>query len=364
MDWQQILGVIFGALIIYLALAIRYVDRPFHWVVETNFPGGMHPYEWKPGLRLLWLPIAPLMFVKNKVNMAQKPVVLHIGMADGVGRKDAIDFVDTKAGALVQVIYIVQDPLLATYNVQEEDFDVKSHDEAGQEITEHYKGYERATLNRVEAELRSFFGKYKFDEANEDSERDQIEEKVLNKIKPYILQHWGVEVLLIDIIDFSLDEKTATARGERLLATVTADVMKTTAQAESDAMVMRAQGQKESTIRIAQGNQEAAELDGIGEQKRLKALHVAGLDSVQAAAYTVAREANQAIAKGNATIIATSEGGNMNLAATLAGIAKGMNLGGGNQNASPTPAPSAPTPPAQTPAPHTPQSTRRRGNNP
>jgi len=363
MDWQQVLGVAFGVLVIYLGLAIRYVDKPFHWVIEINFPGGMHKYIWEPGLRFLWFPIKPFMFVKNRVDMAQKPVTMHMGINEGIGRPDPVDFKDTKAGVLVQVIYQVTDPILATYNVQEGDLDVVSHDDTGKEIFLHFRGYERATLNRAEAALRSFFGSLEFDEANEDAKKEEIEEGVLAAIKQAVSSDWGVEILSVDIIDFVLDEETAKIRQGRLAAKVTAEVAVTTAEGEKQAAILRAQGQKEATITVAEGDQRAAQLAGQGEQERLKAVAGAGLDSAHAAAYVIARGANEAIVKGNATIIATSEGGNMAFPATVAGLVKGM-MGGGNSNTPPEAPDSAPspTPPAPTSDPQSPLSNRRRNN--
>jgi len=363
-------GVIIVVIILYLFLAIRWVNNPFHWIVEMNFPGGMHPYVWEPGLRMLWLPIKPFMFVKNKVDMAQKPVTIHMGIKAGIGRPDPVDFKDTKAGVLVQVIYRVIDAIKATYHVQESDLSIVSHDDTGRETLLLYRGYERATLNRIEAELRSFFGSFEFDDANQDSKKSEIELAVLGKIKRDILDNWGVEVLLIDIIDFVLDEKTAEIRQGRLTAKVTAEVLATTAEGEKKAAITIAEGRKQATITVAEGDQMAAQLAGQGEKERLQAVASAGLDSVHAAAYVIARGANESIAKGNATIIATSEGGNMAFPATMAGLVKGM-MGGGNQNPSPaaptatdgTPSPTTPTgTPSGTSPPQTPLSTRRRGS--
>lgn len=333
MDSVNILGVIIGIAIVYGFLVIRYVNKPFHWIIETNF-GETKYFIWEPGLRMLWLPIPPFMFVKNKVDMAQKPVTIHMGIKEGVGRPDPVDFKDAKAGVLVQVIYRVRDLIKATYDVQESDFSVTSHDDTGKEILLHFRGYERATLNRIEAELRSFFGSFEFDVANQDSKKSEIEKAVLEHIRKDILDNWGVEVLLIDIIDFVLDEKTAEIRQGRLAAKVKAEVLATEAEGEKNATITIAEGKKQATITIAQGEREAAQLAGQGEQERLKAVAGSGLDSAHAAAYIIARGANEAIAKGNATIIATSEGGNMNFAATLAGIAKGMS-GEGNKNSQP-----------------------------
>lgn len=362
MDWQQVFGVIFGVLVIYLALAIRWVPRPYNWVIEVNLPGGMHSYVWEPGLHFLWIPIKPLMYVRNKVDMAQKPVTLHMGMKDGIGRPDPVDFKDAKAGVMAQVIYQVINPIDATYNVQEGELDVISHDDSGKETVQHFFGYERATLNRAEAALRSFFGSLEFDAANEDGKKDEIEAGVLDAIKQSVKGSWGVEIFTIDIIDFILDDETAKIRQGRLAAKVTAEVARTTAEGEKQAAILRAQGQKEATVTVAEGERTAAQLAGQGEQERLRAVHGAGLDPASAAAYVIAREANQAIANGNATIIATSEGGNMNFAATVAGIAKGM-LGGGN-NTPPTPGNPPPPAPAPSPAPvatpQTPHTPRRR----
>ncbi|MDD2766968.1 MAG: SPFH/Band 7/PHB domain protein [Candidatus Moranbacteria bacterium] len=335
MDSVNILGIFVGIAIVYGFLVIRYVNKPFHWVVEINLLKKMSCSVWEPGLQVLWFPIPPFMFVKNKIDMSQKPVTIHMGMKEGVGRHDPIDFKDAKAGVLVQVIYEVQDPIKATYDVQESNLDIVSHDDTGKEIHLHFHGYERATLNRIEATLRSFFGSYTFDEANEDSNKSAVEKGVTEKVQKEILDNWGVKVILIDIIDFVLDEKTAEIRQGRLAAKVKAETLALEAEGEKNATITIAEGKKQATITIAQGEREAAQLAGQGEQERLKAVADSGLGSAHAAAYIIARGANEAIAKGNATIIATSEGGNMNFAATLAGIAKGMS-GEGEKKSQPT----------------------------
>lgn len=363
MDWQQIFGVIFGVLVIYLALAIRWVPRPYHWRIETNFPMiGMRSYEWKPGIHFLWLPIKPLMYIKNRVNMAEKSATLHMGVKDGIGRPDPVDFKDAKAGVLAQVIFQVTDTERATYNVQEEDLSVTSHDDTGKEIQELYRGYERVALNQVEAALRNFFGTLEFNQANQDMKKDDIERNVLALVRNPGGGRWGVVILSIDIIDFILDEATSQIRAQSLAVKIEKEVAITRAEGEKQAAILRAQGQKEATVTVAEGERAAAQLAGFGEQERIVAVHGAGLDPASAAAYVIAREANQAIANGNATIIATSEGGNMNFAATVAGIAKGM-LGGGN-NTPPTPSNPPPPAPAPSPAPvatpQTPHTPRRR----
>lgn len=322
-------GVLIGVLILYLSLAIRWVPKPYNWIIEMNFPGRpTGSYTWGPGLRILWLPIKPIMFVREKIDMAQKPITLHIGMPTGVGRPDPVDFKDIKAGALVQVIYQVIDPLLATYAVQEHDLNITSIDEVGQETSITLKGYERASLNKIEADLRSFFGRYKFDDANQDLAKTEIETGVL-AIGREALKNWGIMVHLIDIIDFILGPEAAALREQRLAADIQAEIY-----------IKEAEGQKTATITLAEGNKQAAQMAGEGEGNRLRAVMGIGLLPHEAAAYVLAQESTKALAQAKTTVIATSEGGNMSQLASLGGMMKGI-FGGGQQ----PPSPSAPTEP-------------------
>lgn len=339
MENAQVIEILLGIAILYLSLAIRWVPKPYNWVIEINFPFPGVPttsYVWKPGLHILWFPVKPIMFVRSKINMAQKPLTLHMGMSSGAGRPDPVDFQDTKAGVLAQIIYQVVDPVKATYHVQEIDLVIESIDETGQTVSVVLKGYERATINKVEADLRSFFGHYEFDEANEDSTKTEIEEGILTRDVDIILTDWGVKVLVVDIIDFILDPDTAAIRQRRLLAKTTAEVQKT-----------EAEGEKTATITIAEGKKQAALLAGQGELERLNAIKEVGLTPEHAAAYVLAQGSTEALGKTTTTVIATSEGGNLSQLASMAGMLKGV-LGGRNE--SPSPTPSAPATPPQSPA--------------
>lgn len=350
---SQMIGIFFGVVIIYLALAIRWVPKPYHWVIEINFPGAKTmAYEWEPGIHVLWFPVKPIMFVRSNIDTAQKPVTVHLGMGEGkgVGRPDPIDFKDTKAGAMIQVIYQVIDPVKATYHVQENDLHLKSTDESGQSVPIVFKGYERATLNKLEAELRSLFGSYDFDKANEDKIKTLVEDAVMgNEALHEIIAEWGVKVLVVDIIEFILDKDVSDLRQRRLAAKTQAEVLKT-----------EAEGEKTATITIAEGKKQAALLAGEGERDRLKVVMAAGLDSQHAAAYVIAQGSIEQLGKANTTIIATSEGGNMSFPATVAGMFKGMTQEKTIPPTLPDATPSEGTPPKPNSRP--PAQGRRRGN--
>lgn len=381
MDWQQILGVIFGGVVIYLSCIIRWVNKPFNWVVETNFPGGMHSYVWEPGLHFLWVPIKPLMYVKNKIPVAtDQPFKVQMGSDQGLGDPDPVEFADDSAGVDFQVILRVPDgpaAIKATYGiVDERDLLSRQSTTVSNPEALQLAPYQVASLNRVESFLRSHLGKTKIDEAMGDSERRTIQDNVRSEVTEKIAA-WGVELISISLTNFRLRPETIKIREQLLNSKKAAEAQAQAALGEKQATITIAEGKKSAAITIAEGDREAAKLAGFGEQERILAVHGAGLDPAHAAAYIIAREANQAIAKGNATIIATSEGGNMNFAATVAGIAKGMGFGGGNQNAAstppvstpavttaPTPAPTAPAATPAAPAPQTPLSPRRRGGKP
>ncbi len=370
MDWLQILGVIFGALIIYLTLAIRWVPKPFNWVIETNFPGGMHSYVWEPGLHFLWIPIKPIMYVKNKVPVnTDQPFKVQMGSDQGLGDPDPVEFADDSAGVDFQVILRVPDgasAIKATYGIVDER-DLLSRQSTTMSNPEALQlaPYQVASLNRVESFLRSHLGKTKIDEAMGDSERRTIQDNVRAEVTEKIAA-WGVELVSISLTNFRLRPETLKIREQLLNSKKAAEAQAQAALGERQATITIAEGKKIAAITIAEGERDAARLAGLGEQERIVAVHGAGLDPAHAAAYIIAREANQAIAKGNSTIIATSENGSMNLVATAAGIFKGM-MGGGNSTATsmpatpPTPSAPASTPPAVSPTPTPPLSPRRRG---
>lgn len=367
----SMLGVFLGILILYGSVAIRYVDKPFNWVVETNFPGGMHAYVWKPGLQFLWFPIKPFMFVRNKVPVGtDQPFKVQMGSDQGLGDPDPVEFADDSAGVDFQVILRVPDEEAAkkaTYGiVDERDLLSRQSTTIANKESLELAPYQVASLNRVESYLRSHLGKVKLDDAMSDSERKTIQDNVRNEVSEKIAD-WGVELVSISITNFRLREATVNIREQLLNATKAAQAQAEAAIGEKNATITIAEGKKQAAITIAQGEREAAKLAGLGEQERIVAVAGAGLDPVHAAAYVVARGANESIAKGNATIIATSEGGNMSFAATVAGIAKGM-MGGSNSNTPSTTPPAAPTPPAAAgapptaaPAPQAPLSQRKRG---
>ncbi|OGI16164.1 MAG: hypothetical protein A2878_03380 [Candidatus Moranbacteria bacterium RIFCSPHIGHO2_01_FULL_54_31] len=324
--WEVVIGI----LVLYLSLAIKWTHKPDNWVIEINlFPGiPTIAYPWEPGLHILWFPIKPIMFVRNRLNVAEKPITIHMGMGEGkgVGRPDPIDFADMQAGALIQVIYQVINPLLATYAVEETDLQLKSTNESGQSISIVLKGYERATLNKLEAEFRSLFGSYDFNVANTDKMKTIVEKKVMgNKTLHAMFAGWGVKIITVDIIEFILAEKESAIRLRRLAATTDAQVL-----------IIGAESQKTAEITIAEGEKQAASLAGEGEFARIKAVAGAGLDPANAAAYVLAQGSTKALAKTSTTVIATSESGMLSQLASMAGMVKGV-LDGGNQPPSPTP---------------------------
>ncbi|HUD08521.1 MAG TPA: SPFH domain-containing protein [Candidatus Saccharimonadales bacterium] len=303
---------IIGIVVIYLSAVIRYVPPPFEWVIEENFPGSDTVKKiWKPGLHLLWFPIKPFMFVRNKLYCADKKILITIGVADeNPGDASLVEFKDTSAGVRTQAILKVLDPIKATYMVDD---------------------YEKAALNKIEADFRRIMSTMKLDDAMSNiCMRTQIAAETFKNVNKAIAR-WGVKLTNpgdeITIIDFVLQQSTLDDRAKIL-----------TAQKDHDAKIKNAEATRRETILIKEGEAKGiilvADAEGKGEADKVTILaKKLGLPNEQVIDYLLKLGMLKAI--DGSTIIATSEGGLLNtpigLAQTMFAINNAQAGKGGSQ---------------------------------
>lgn len=276
-------------LIIYLSVVIKIVRPPWNWVIEVS--GGKGILVWNSGIRFLWIPIPIFMRIANKLYCADQVIMLQIGKEEGYGSDEKIDFEDAAAGMLVQVILRIVDPVNATYEVDD---------------------WKKASINRVESELRECMGGIPLDKAMSKEFKEIASKEVFEKAKKAIAP-WGIKLNnpddKISIIDFDLDDDTERKRREIL-----------DARKEADATIIRANGTKEATIIEAEGIAE-------GEQRKIGIIaEKLKMGNDQVIAYLLTGKLFDAMHA--STIIATSEGGTLNapvnVAATMSAIQTAM----------------------------------------
>jgi len=299
----SILLAILGLVIIYLSLAIKYVNPPFRWVIEKNFPGkGTTKEIWDPGLRFLWFPIKPLMFVRNKLFCADKKILVTMGIDDGnPGDPSLVEFKDASAIVKIQLILKVFDPIMATYAVD---------------------NYEQASIDRAEATYRRTFAGMLLDEAMVNiSERSRIAQEAFKDINRAI-KKWGVVLTNpqkeVTILDFVLSDDLVKQR--QLILNAEKEYQKSLkdAKAAKKVAILTAEGKAKATLLLR-------EAEGKGEGDKIKLLmDQVGLSREEAVAYLLQLGMIDAV-KGS-TLIATSEGGDLNfpikMAATMAAVQK------------------------------------------
>jgi len=222
----SLLGVL-GVIITYLGFVFRYVPPPFCWVIEKNFPG-METVKtvWHPGIHFLWIPIEPFMFVRAKWFCADSKMTMTIGVSDNnPGGPSLVEFIDSSAGVIVQIVLRVTDPIMATY---------EASDAIGM------------ALQKIEADFRKILSTFSLDEAMSNADkRSQITKDIFKEINAAI-KAWGIELTNpgeeLTIIDFVLSPETLAQRGKILQAKKDAEVTVTLAKAEREANILRGKG--------------------------------------------------------------------------------------------------------------------------
>lgn len=302
---------LFAVLLAYIAVCFRFVKKPFHWVIEKNFPPGSPTIfkVWKEGIHFLWFPIAPFMYVREKVPMNDYPIELKIGQAEGDGLPSKVELDDCAVEIVAQVVIRVIDPIKATYNVE---------------------NLRRSVINKAESLIRQALGGEKFDNAVKENTKKEVIDK-LSKESKEVFDNWGVKLVDASILDFVLEEKDADARREILAATKKKESNIITAEGQRQVTVLEAEGKKKAIILEAEGRKVADILEGTGQAGKIKEIaNIAGIDPVQVMAYLVSGNYFASLEK--ATIIATSGDGKLNfpvdIAAAIMGLMKAMGKGG------------------------------------
>ena len=290
MNYMSIGLIFLGILVIYLSAVIRYVKPPFEWVIESNLPWEKETQKqvWKGGLHFLWFPIPPFMYVRNKIYCGDVKKILTIGVADkNPGNPSLVEFSDTSASVIAQVILRVTDPIKATYEI-----------EAGE--------YESAALERIEGNFRKILSGMTLDVAmsNVDA-RSEISKKAFQEVNKAI-KKWGVAIVNankeIPIIDFIVQDSDLLERAKILKAEKDYKVTIKTAEATKQRTVLERSGE---------GEGEAIKVSLLAEKL--------GIENAQAADYLLRKDMIEAVK--SSTLIATSEGGNLN---TPVGLAQTM----------------------------------------
>ncbi len=306
-----------GLLIIYLSVIIKIVKRPWRRVIEIM--GGKGAIVWRPGINFMWIPISLFMKRKEKeLYCAGKKLELRIGEENGLGSTAKVDFTDASVPVIAQIILRVgihdndneidKDCLIATYEVDD---------------------FEEAAIIRTEKELRTYLSTMSVDKALTEDGRNDAAKKTFDTVNEAILQ-WGVKLDnpegQVSIVDFILSDEIRKERRKLL------EVEKNTA-----VKIKLAKAIKKETILIKQGEAEGItiveEAKGEGEVKKIgKFADAFKIPSREAMEYFLKRDMIKSIE--GSTLIATSEGGNLNVPSHLArglGIWEGFKKRKGNE---------------------------------
>ena len=298
MLWGGVIGFITWATFVY-------VPPPWNYVAEINLPFcETMKLVYKPGLRFLPR-IPPIILVRNKVFMADDAVTLTIGSNDGKpGGSGKVELSDTKAGIIAQIVIRATNALDATYNVDISD--------VGQNPLGLAR-YKIAAINKGEGGLRMLLAGKSLEEAMKtigsnpaSGEADDVE-KILVKINK-TMEHWGVEIPELTIIDFDLDEETTRQR-DKIIA----------AQKQAEARVIEAGGLKQAAITVAEGGRRARQLEGLGQKEQIEGVIAinGGIDPELAMQFHLGEKITEAMK--TATLIVTSgTDGGLNIPGAIA----------------------------------------------
>ena len=214
-----------GLIATYLFAILKYVKPPFKWVIEINIPGQeVIKMVWESGLHFLWFPVKPFMYVRNELNCADEAIIATLGVDDGrPGGISPIEFIDSSAGVMIQIILRVVDPILATYAVDD---------------------YRKAAIDRIEANFRRFLSTMKLDDAIKDVESRSKHSKETFAEVNKALAGWGVKITNPDqeitILDFILSKEIIAQRDKILQADKDREALIKTADATRQKTILEA----------------------------------------------------------------------------------------------------------------------------
>lgn len=226
--WLIISGLVTITIVAYLYATIHQVYKPYLWVIETNMPNTKN-YVWEPGLHILPLPVGSLMFIKEKVFCGDRIFLMTIGRNDGnPGGDTLVEFADTQAIVIAQVIVCVKDPVKFTYASEEPI---------------------KASTTMIEGEFRMRFSSLSLQDAMGEECKNRITDQVVSDLNKAI-DRWGIELISSDgkgglsILDFELSEKDKESRSGILEAEL--NLKKAGINAQTIVINKKAEGQSEA----------------------------------------------------------------------------------------------------------------------
>ncbi len=285
---EMVAGIIFvilGIISAYLLATIRIVPHQHEWIVERF---GKYWKTWETGLHFLIIP--GIFTIKNKLYVGDEVIKLNIGKETGEGGRSKLDFSDDSAAVDITFIIRVGNSKNATYEVDE---------------------FRNAIIEKVEAEARAVLGGSSIDDAVQKKYEALDPKKTTEKLQKDI-KKWGVILKTVLLVDIDLGPESEKARRAVLLA----------------------RKRKLVTVTDAEAAAIAQEKFGEGEVKKIKKIADAlDLKVIQVIAYLLTSQLYTDLK--DATIIATSEAGTLNLpinvAATMAALQSKMKMQEGGE---------------------------------
>ena len=263
--------IISGILLALLISGSYTVPQEERWVIELF---RKYLMTWNPGWHLL---IPGLMTIRNKVPVYDQSVELDLR---------TVDFIDDTAPVKVKVIVRITDPVLVTYEVA---------------------NWKELLKDRLVAEVRAAAGRLPLDEALQQA--GVVSQELENKLRSYLFL-WGLELKPegIVVLDIKPSSETVAFRRETQKARRQKQVAITLAEGESQARVIKATGESQAQVLLGRG--ELGRIEEIADGLRLT--------PEQVIAYLLTGKLYDALQ--SSTIIATSEGGNLNIPAVTAAM--------------------------------------------
>lgn len=266
-----VLVIIFGLVFTLLISGFYTVPHEERWVIELF---RKYYTTWESGWHIL---IPGVMTVRNKVALYDQSIELDLR---------SVDFSDDSAPVKVRVIVRIVNPYLVTYKVS---------------------NWQELLRDRLTNEVRATLGGNTFDESARQPKiiAAEIEERIEKYLKEWGLMLQSDGVLVLDI---KASPETVAFRRETQKAKRQKQVIITLAEGESESQVIKARGESQAQVLL-----------GRGQMGKIKEI-ASGLNITpeQVIAFLLTGKLYDSLQ--SSTIIATSEGGTLNIPAVTAAM--------------------------------------------
>ncbi len=304
---------VFLFLTIFGLKGLKVIHKPNKAVIELL---GDYYESWDAGIH--WL-VPIFMGIRSKIPCDSTQILtLYMDEAEHdeegrIIRRSKLDFTDDSAVVTVRIKVRVSDPFKATYNVSTPEgwkYVVREQVDAAMRGTCGSLGIDKALKSRSKPLKKRQKKTVEADEKEEIAELS-IPEEIYNRVYQDLKEHYGVEFEEALITDIRLSETTETKRREIQTASKDIDINKLVVK--TDALKGTAEGKRvlNPILEVIKGIEKKT-----GER----------LTAEQVMAYLKTGQLYEAMK--SATIIATSEGGNLNApvntAATIAAVMKAL----------------------------------------